>query len=85
MIHRLLAIFAIGSLLLGVASAAAAPGWLVAIVASLPAAAWLVLWRRKGARAKRVDVCPTCGYDLRATPERCPECGCIPAPIGENS
>jgi len=38
----------------------------------------LIRRRRARQRAER-HLCATCGYDLRASPERCPECG-APAP-----
>jgi hypothetical protein len=56
------------------------PFWLAvaafAIIPSLRIAAIANRIRHKN--RKRAGLCPSCGYDLRATPGRCPECGAIP-------
>lgn len=48
-------------------------GWVVFLFSILPAI-WLITRLR---RRKRIsaNACPVCGYDLRASPDRCPECG----------
>jgi hypothetical protein len=40
----------------------------------LPLAWPLFAWRRARCR-RRMNMCVACGYDLRATVQRCPECG----------
>lgn len=53
------------------------PHWMVTVLllaAGFPSILWFRNDRRRRKRL-RGGLCPTCGFDLRATPQRCPECG----------
>ena len=50
------------------------PLWPLAVATALLPAAYVVTVRRRRRRF-RSGHCRSCGYDLRATPGRCPECG----------
>jgi hypothetical protein len=54
------------------------PHWAVLVTAALtPTAMGLRSVRQRHRR--RGNICRSCGYDLRASPDRCPECGRTPA------
>lgn len=52
------------------------PLWFV-----MPVSGAAAVWLYRISRRKEFGPgqCPRCGYDLRATPEKCPECGASPA------
>jgi hypothetical protein len=47
------------------------------VFAILPAIVRIRFLRKKYFQ-RRPGICRKCGYDLRATPDRCPECGTVP-------
>jgi hypothetical protein len=55
------------------------PGYLVFLLVYAVVVAihqhWVVSFLRPRIWEQIPGLCPGCGYDIRATPERCPECG----------
>jgi hypothetical protein len=49
------------------------PAWLLMLACALMPSIWMFARRRSPTR--HAGLCPACGYDVRATPSRCPECG----------
>jgi hypothetical protein len=54
------------------------PYWLPLLATAAMPLLRLRTWSRRR-KDLRIGHCRNCGYDLRATPGRCPECGAVPA------
>lgn len=75
-----LACLGAGMALLGAAALHYASGWATGAVLVLGGVIYLYVKRRidEFEHRRRNGLCLKCGYDLRGTPNRCPECGAVP-------
>ncbi len=58
------------------------PAWLVALLLFVPSVFVLRRHWWLARHRNRAGLCPVCGYDLRASPNQCPECGATPGGAG---
>lgn len=66
---------------------AAIPSWALFVTLALLPTAWILFrWlpHRRRAYRRKHGLCQVCGYDLRASPAQCPECGLIPCDDGRD-
>ena len=60
----------------------AVPAWLLAVAFAALPACYVIRFGCSRVRRRRLPgLCAGCGYDLRATPDRCPECGAVPTAV----
>ena len=55
------------------------PTWVLSLVLAILPLTWVIASVRQKKHTRFSMSCAQCGYDLRATPDRCPECGAVPA------
>lgn len=60
------------------------PHWVPAVLLAAPVTFGAMRWRA-GHQRLRAGCCRNCGYDLRATPDRCPECGQLSRALSPDS
>ena len=58
-----------------------APLWCIFLLTAVTPAVWIGRNARLVAKKRISGRCRRCGYDLRVTPDRCPECGTVPRQV----